>query len=93
MKINKILWPTDFSKNSNVALPYVLSLSEKYDAEIYLLYVAQDLAGFGSWYGELTPPHIDKLHKWEIPHAEKKMEDICQKELAGCPMFQKRVMS
>ncbi len=92
MKIKKILWPTDFSKNSNVALPYILSLSEKYDAEIYLLYVAQDLANNIPWYGELKPPHIDKLHEWEIPHAEKKMGEICEKELAGCPMFHKKVI-
>jgi len=92
MEIKKILWPTDFSKNSNAALPYVLSLSEKYDAEIYLLYVAQDLANNIPWYGELQPPHIDKLHEWEIPHAEIKMEEICEKELAGCPMFHKKVV-
>jgi len=92
MKIKKILWPTDFSKNSNAALPYVLSLAEKYDAEIYLLYVTQDLANNIPWYGELKPPHIDKLHEWEIPHADKKMEEICEKELAGCPMFHKKVV-
>jgi nucleotide-binding universal stress UspA family protein len=91
MEIKKILWPTDFYENSNAALPYVLSLTKKYGAEIYLLYVAEDLAGYGTWYGELTPSHIEKLHEWEIPHAEKKMEVICQKDLAGCPLFQKRV--
>ncbi len=91
MEIKKILWPTDFSKNSNAALPYVLSLTEKYGAEIYLLYVAEDMADYGTWYGELTPSHIAKLHEWEIPHAEKKMEEVCQKDLAGCPMFHKRV--
>jgi nucleotide-binding universal stress UspA family protein len=92
MKIKKILWPTDFSRNSNAALDYVLSLSKKYDAEIYLLYVAQDLAQNIPWYGELKPPHVDKLREWEIPHAEKKMETICEKDLAGCPMFHKRVV-
>ena len=92
MEIKKILWPTDFSKNSNAALPYVLSLTKKYGAEIYLLYVAEDMADYGTWYGELTPSHIEKLHEWEIPLAEKKMEVICQKDLAGCPMFHKLVL-
>ena len=91
MEIKKILWPTDFSENSNAALPYVLSLTQKYGAEIYLLYVAEDMAGYGTWYGELTPSHIEKLHEWEIPHAEKKMEEVCQKDLAGCPLFHKLV--
>lgn len=91
MEINKILWPTDFSKNSNAALPYVLSLTKKYGAEIHLLYVARDMADYKNWYGELTPPHIEKLHEWEIPHAEKKMQEICEKDLAGCPMFKRHI--
>ncbi len=91
MEINKILWPTDFSENSNAALPYVLSLTEKYGAEIHLLYVARDMADYKNWYGELTPPHIEKLHEWEIPHAEKKMQEICDKDLSGCPMFKRHV--
>ena len=91
MEIKKILWPTDFSKNSNAALAYVLSLTKKYGAEIYLLYVAEDLTDHPPWYGELTPEHAETLREWEIPHAEKKMEEICQKDLAGCPMFHKRI--
>lgn len=99
MEIKKILWPTDFSDNSNAALSYVLSLSEKYGAEIHLLYVAEELAHSGAWYGEITgsqaelkPSVFEELHKWEIPRAGKKMEEICKKELAGCPMFQKHVV-
>jgi nucleotide-binding universal stress UspA family protein len=98
MEIKKILWPTDFSENSNAALPCALSLSQKYGAEIHLLYVAQDLAHFGSWYGEMAPPEsefkpsvFEELHKWEIPRAEKKMDEVCEKDLAGCPMFHKHV--
>jgi len=92
MEIKKILWPTDFSDNANAALPYVLSLTKKYGAEIYLLYVAEDMADYESWYGELTSSHIEKLHEWEIPNAEKKMEEVCRKDLAGCPMFHKLVL-
>ena len=91
MQIKKILWPTDFSENSNAVLPYVLSLSQRYGAEIYLLYVAEDLSDYGSWYGELTPSHAEKLRQWEIPLAEKKMEQVCRDNLAGCPMFHKRI--
>jgi len=91
MEIKKILWPTDFSDNSNSVLWYVQALSKKFDAEIYLLYVAEDLAGKGKWYGELTPEHAKKLHEWEIPLAEKKMDEVCEKDLAGCPLFHKKV--
>jgi nucleotide-binding universal stress UspA family protein len=92
MEIKKILWPTDFSENSNAALPYILSLSKKYGAEIHLLYVAEDLAGHKEWYGELTPPHAEKVREWEVPRAEKKMGEICEKDLAGCPLFHKKVL-
>jgi len=34
MKIEKILWPTDFSANAERALPYVQSLTRQYGAEI-----------------------------------------------------------
>lgn len=98
MEIKKILWPTDFSENSNAALSYVLSLSQKYGAEICLLYVAEDLAHLGSWYGEITPPEtelrpsvFEELHQWEIPRAQRKMDEVCEKDLSGCPMFHKRV--
>jgi nucleotide-binding universal stress UspA family protein len=92
MEIKKILWPTDFSDNANAALPYVLSLTQKYGAEIYLLYVAEDMADYTSWYGELTPSHVEKLHEWEVPRAEKKLEEVCRNDLAGCPMFHKLVL-
>jgi nucleotide-binding universal stress UspA family protein len=92
MEIKKILWPTDFSENANAALGYVLSLTKKYGAEIYLLYVAEDLGDYTTWYGELTPAHLQKLRDWEIPHAEKKMDKICREDLAGCPMFHRRIL-
>jgi nucleotide-binding universal stress UspA family protein len=92
MEIKKILWPTDFSDNANAALPYVLSLTQKYGAEIYLLYVAEDMADYASWYGEMTPSHIEKLHEWELPRAKKKLEEVCRNDLAGCPMFHNLVL-
>jgi nucleotide-binding universal stress UspA family protein len=39
MEIKKILWPTDFSENAAMALPLVTSLTQKYGAEIHILYV------------------------------------------------------
>ena len=92
MEIKKILWPTDFSDNSNAALGYVLSLTKKYGSEIYLLYVAEDLTDYRAWYGELDAGHAEKIRDWEIPKAEKAMEHICRTELEGCPMFHKLVL-
>lgn len=92
MEIKKILWPTDFSDNSNAALAYVISLSKKYGAEVYLLYVAEDLTDYPVWYGELAAEHAEKIREWEIPLAEEKMESICRTDLHGCPRFHKQVL-
>lgn len=52
MEIKKILWPTDFSANAEKALGYVTSLGEKYQMDVHVLYVIEDLAHQNEpWYG------------------------------------------
>jgi len=93
MEIKKILWPTDLSANAAKALPYVTSLSKKYDAEIHILYVIQEMAYHEPWYGEFDRTHLDKIHQWEKASAEKHLEQICEKYLQGCPLFVKHTSS
>jgi len=52
MEFKKILCPTDFSRNAQKALPHVKSLTKKYNAEIHVLYVIEDIANHEPWYGE-----------------------------------------
>ncbi|MGD9350535.1 MAG: universal stress protein, partial [Desulfobacterales bacterium] len=49
MEVTKVLWPTDFSSSSEKALPYVTSLTQKYQAEIHVLYVIEDIAHHDGW--------------------------------------------
>lgn len=42
--LKRILVPTDFSKFSQVALTYAAALAEKFNAELHLLHVVQNLA-------------------------------------------------
>jgi len=44
--LHRILVPTDFSKHSENALAYAAAFAEKFDAELFLLHVVQDLALF-----------------------------------------------
>jgi nucleotide-binding universal stress UspA family protein len=44
--LHRILIPTDFSKHSHNALNYALAFADKFEAELYLLHVVQDLALF-----------------------------------------------
>jgi len=91
VEINKILFPCDFTENSTKILPYVLSVSEKYNSMIYLLHVVQDLLKWGGFY----IPHLslEKYQKEALKYAEKVMEKVCKEDLKGCPNFQRKIVS
>jgi nucleotide-binding universal stress UspA family protein len=91
MEVKKILWPTDFSKNAARALPYVTSLTEKYETEIHVLYVIEELVPPDAWYGEFDHSHIEKIHKWEEKTARKRLDEICKRHLDGCPHYIKHI--
>ncbi len=90
MPIKKILWPTDLSGRAQDALPYVTSLTERYEAEIHVLYVIEDLTAH-RWYGEFEPDHINKILKWEDKTAKKRLQQLCQDHLSGCPLYIRHV--
>ena len=91
MDVNKILWPTDFSAISESALPHVKSLTEKYGAEIHVLYVVEDAAHHDGWYGAFEEQGV----KARMAHASKtattRLGQICEKYLDGCPLYIKHV--
>ncbi len=91
MEIKKILWPTDFSANSQHALATVSSLSERYQAEIHVLHVVEDLADHESWYGDFDRARVDKLMQWSNETGQKRLSQICEKYLNGCPLYIKHI--
>ena len=91
MEMKKILWPTDFSENAARALPTVQSLSEKYQTEVHVLYVIPELAQHEAWYGEFDRAHVDKIHEWERKTAGKRLDEICESYLEGCPLYIKHI--
>ena len=91
MEVKKVLWPTDFSNSSEKALPYVTSLTQKYQAEIHVLYVIEDIAHHESWYGDFDRSHVEKLMAWAQKSATKRLEQICEKYLEGCPLYIKHI--
>ena len=92
VEIKKILFPIDFTENSSKILPYVLSVSEKYDAMIYLLHVVEDLSKWGSGF---YIPHIplNQYQEEALKGAEKTIDRVCKEQLQSCPNFQKRILS
>jgi nucleotide-binding universal stress UspA family protein len=91
MEVKRILWPTDFSKNAAQALPYVTSLTEKYQAEIHLLYVMEPLHSEQPGYAELDRSHVDKISKWEEKVGKRQLDEICNRYLCACPKYIKHV--
>ena len=91
MKIERILWPTDFSENAAQALPMVTSLAQSYGAEIHILYVMKDYPAFGVHYGDFDPKEKESMQQMEKELAEKRLDDICTKFLNACPLFFRHV--
>jgi len=91
MRIKKILWPTDFSNSAEKALDQVVSLTEKYQAEIHVLYVIEDLAHQAQWYGAIEESHAKKLSDFSMKTARQKLDQICGKYLNGCPLYIRHV--
>lgn len=54
MNIEKILFATDFSEGSAVALPYAIDIAKKYGARLYLVHVVYDVTKATGWY----VPHV-----------------------------------
>ena len=91
MEVTKVLWPTDFSSSSEKALPYVTSLTQKYQAEIHVLYVIEDIAHHDGWYGDFDQSHAKKLMEYAEKSATKRLGQVCEKYLDGCPLYIKHV--
>ncbi|MCW8811620.1 MAG: universal stress protein [Ignavibacteriaceae bacterium] len=72
LQLQKILFPTDFSRCADQALAHAVFLAEKYDAEIHVLHVVtlfKDQPGIIS--NEIT----------ETEETIRKLEDIAEKQL------------
>jgi nucleotide-binding universal stress UspA family protein len=91
VKVEKILFPSELREYSLKILPYVLSMSEKYNSTIYLLHVIEDISKWGGFY----IPHIplDTYQREAMEAAEKFMDRVCKQHMKECPNFERRVVS
>ncbi len=90
MKVERILFPTDFSDGSAHALTYAVNLAKKYNAKLYVLHVVYDIQRAAG----LSIPHISSdelyndLNKWAVKEVEKS----CIEETRGLPDVEKVVV-
>jgi nucleotide-binding universal stress UspA family protein len=91
MELKKLLWPTDFSATAEKALPYVKSISQRYGSEIHILYVIEDIAHHEGWYGTFEEKRVRELMAHANQTAVRRLSQICEKYLEGCPLYIKHV--
>lgn len=92
MEVHTILWPTDLSKNSIKAAKHVSSLAGKYQAKVVLLYVGVDLMSHFGAYSYPSEEHLHHFQNWELQHAKKELEAVCEKELKACPNIEVKLV-
>jgi nucleotide-binding universal stress UspA family protein len=88
MEIARILWPTDFSDAAATAERYVISLSRKYNAEVHLVHVADDLSQYEHYWGSgPSPQHVDELREYALRVSREHLDHLCKSRLTGCPRY------
>jgi len=69
IRLNRILFCTDFSENSRQALSYALSLTAEYNAELTLLHVLKDIPGSSIIDEAIAMEQLNNLIPPEKPKA------------------------
>ncbi len=90
MKVERILFPTDFSEGSSHALPYAVDLAKHYNARLYILHIIYDIAKAT----ESHIPHIsaDELYKELNTWATNEIDTCCIEETRGLLNVEKTVL-
>ena len=89
-KIQKILFPIDFAEKFETFLPWVSTFVDKFEATLYVVFVAQDLSEFSSFY----VPHatIQGFQEEALASAQKKMAEAVQESFKKFPKIETRVL-
>lgn len=90
MKVERILFPTDFSEGSQQALHYAVDFARHYNAKLYILHVVYDIKKATGLY----VPHIssDELFKEMNEWAMKEIGNCCIEEIRGLSDVEKKVV-
>lgn len=88
MDNHKILWPTDFSTSASHALHTIKERIRLQAADVHLLYVAEDLTEFESYWGSgPDSKHSTSLREFAEKQSKKRLQEICDCELEGCASY------
>ena len=81
MKLNTILFATDFSEGSKNALPYAVDLARRYEAKLYFMHVVYDVARTTGWY----VPHVsvEEIYRDLEKAARAELDKTFTEEMRG----------
>ena len=90
LKINKILYATDLSKNAAYAFRYAVDLAKNHNAEIYFLHVIERLppsqeAFVEYYFTKNNEERHEKIVTESIKRTKKKIAAFRDREIAGHP--------
>jgi nucleotide-binding universal stress UspA family protein len=88
-QIKKILFPIDFASAYETLVPWVATLAAKFDATVYVLFVAQDLSHFATFY----VPHgnIQSFQEQALESARKRMAATVTEQFKDFAQLETRV--
>lgn len=80
IKIEKVLFPTDFSEHSKHAFSYALSFAKEYGATLYMLHVVEDIQYLANAYMFDVPmmPSFADMEQNRL----KEMQEFIEREVA-----------
>ena len=91
METPTILWPTDLSEASLKAHGYVAQLAREYAAKVILFYVGLEMGTLVGHSLDATGEDLaQQVAEWEIEEARKRLQDLCDERLEGCPYLEVR---
>jgi nucleotide-binding universal stress UspA family protein len=87
----KILFPIDFSESSKKVFPFALEMAQKFDAKLYLLFVATDISHLITT--DLSRDLLKNAVAEIARSGETQMEAFCGKQLSGFPNHEAKVVT
>lgn len=92
MDVKRILWPTDFSENAAKALPWLISIADKYGAETLVLNVIEQPTRMEQLADMLGPDETKRIREAAFKYSQQKLLETCDTYLKECRLFDKRVV-
>ena len=75
-EFKKILFPVDFSEVSSKIVPYVITMADKFDAEVHLIFVVRKLEHYRNIF--VSPVTVEDFEAEIVLGAETKMEEFVE---------------